>query len=164
MMRAFIVVACASLLAGCAVGTASLAGFEPQAVTRETDSFRKVTTFKGPEVNHDGGRVFLRAFADAKGITTYELYYFDYFQSGHGEFRSATDASGKDLTVIPIERRLYTCNGYGCSYSEHVAVSLTRDYLFARSVDGLTIKLYGKTSEVVTLSGAYVKSFLQALP
>jgi hypothetical protein len=52
-----------------------------------------------------------------------------------------------------------------CLLKETVAVTVSRDYLLAHQENGISFELLGQNGSAnFSISGAYVKSFLQAVP
>lgn len=141
-------------------------------VTSTRDDFKKRIEFNGPHydgakrVESDGmflfAKVFLRAYKfDKEKELTYQIYTYETYYNDWRFYNQAYDSDGKKLDFVPITQKVGSCGPGRCSKDEHVAINVTKDYLIAHQVGGISFKVFGKADERVWfLPGNYIQAFL----
>lgn len=160
----FALLVSALLMAGCASTVSS-----PQEAASKTsvtyDPYAGATAITGPWMDLGGfpniTRYTLRAAVDKSGeIKFVQLYVHQWSQLGWYFLQSASDIEGVAHPVIVIDRQVES----GANVSEHVGISLSREYLAARRHSGLNFRLNGKRGDIIIqVPAAYVDGFLQKL-
>lgn len=160
-------VATVCALSACVAPAPRLNVSDPQAVlgaiSVQHDDFKKITTYKGPNVLYDiFDQVFLRAWkSDATGIISYQIYVMDYYNDEWRFYNSAYDSNGISLNTTLISRDVFSCSRYGCSHKEHLGLNVSREYLEKNQYSGIRFKVSGKAGgEVFFIPGGYIKAFL----
>lgn len=131
-------------------------------MTKSFDDFKKITSFKGQQLDSGDSTVFLRSWKLADGKLSHQVYVADTYYGGWRFYQSATDSDGKDLEFTSINRSVGTCGRYtGCSHNEHVGISVSKAYLESKKTTGMRFRVYGKGGqETFTLPGDYIADYL----
>lgn len=105
-----------------------------------------------------------------KGDDHYERHQLYYAVSYYGDwrfYRGANFKDGKTVNTVQISRDVLHCSSHiGCNLSEAVGVPLTRDDIEKGAVNGLTIRIntrYTNLFSYVTLPANYFQGYLIAL-
>lgn len=160
-------VASAISLTACVAPTQNISVNDPQAIANAIsvtrDDFKKITNYKAPNVavnKYDA--LFIRASkSDATGGIGYQIYLMDQYPGTWRFYDSAYDSNGNKLDVTQISRNLDGCSKYGCSYIEHIAINVTREYLEKNQENGIRFKVGGKGGEeIFFVPPTYITAFL----
>lgn len=133
------------------------------ASTVEHDEYDGSTWVKAPIVWIQPGsrshKAMLRALITEAGTSSTRQLYVMYEDVEWAFLERAFDHRGNKLSTVVVARDI---SGFGVD--EHVAVTLTADYLAEATETGLDIQLIGRRGKVVVkLPGHYVKGFLDKL-
>lgn len=137
------------------------------AVRVSRDDFKKVTNYRGPDIEAGAfDSLFLRAWKPDGAQTNYQVYVADYYTSEWRFYTSADDSDGTRLNVTLIDREVGSCSRYGgCSHFEHMGINITRDYLERKAESGMTFQISGRGGkEVFFIPGFHIKGFLASTP
>lgn len=106
---------------------------------------------------------FIRgARSNLNGFITYNQLYADVtFHHEWGGLRYAQDKYGNEFDLVRIDTDA-DCQRYGCELTETVGVSLSFEYL-KKHQNGITIKLSGKKSVILTIPEGMIKAYLDAM-
>jgi hypothetical protein len=159
------VLAVAALLSGCAAQQVATASTEA-AVVVARDEFRKMTTYRGPDVTVDVlDTVLIRAWRTDGQPVEYQIYVSDHYDADWRFYSSAFDLDGQEFNVTQIARRVGACSRYsGCSKTETVGLNVTRAFLEKYRSRDLTFKIIGKAGEqVFTLPSRHIAKFLETV-
>jgi hypothetical protein len=135
-------------------------------VTVQRDDFKKLIRYTGPNAAKDDGDVlYLRAWKTEKtGEILYQIYIADYYSGEWRFYNSAYDSNGERLETTLISRDVDRCSKYGCSYTEHLGLNITKEYLEKNKGSGINFKLSGKAGEAIFfIPGTYVQAFLSVV-
>lgn len=157
------------LLSGCAALKPKLDLRNEAAISAqiqvEYDQYQKMTRYIGPSGNVFPGATyannsFLRATKKGSEIISVQVYIVDQYLNGWRFYDRAFSISGKRFAVTRIDRDV-TCGGIGgCSYEEHLGVSIEVTDLEAALDEGLRFKIVGKGGEQeYQLTPEYVRAF-----
>jgi hypothetical protein len=174
-MKKLISIAALAALTGCATPPPrpvaappdySVASVVEGAVDVTRDDFKKQIRVVGPNVLRGYQTVMLRAIK-MRDITVWQVYAADLYDGGGWRFyRDAYDRDGRALEFVSIDRKVLSCRS-GCSYSEHMAVTLDRAYLErAAAGPGISVKLGTRTAGQgweIGLPPGYIAGFLAAV-
>jgi hypothetical protein len=136
------------------------------AVSIQRDDFKKLVNYKGPNVAREWGDfVFIRAWKNEKTANiSYQIYVEDYYSGDWRFYNTAYDSNGERLSTTLISRKVSGCSRYGCSYTEHVGLDITREYLEKNKESGIKFKLSGKAGEeIFSIPGSYVQAILDVV-
>lgn len=171
LKRTVVIGAATAMLMGCAVRqVVPPAPKTPEdwarGVRSERDDYRKVTTYRGQQLERDGSVVFLRAHQlDAAPKPAIQIYVAAYYGGGWRFYDSAFDREGKVLPVTVINREVSGCSRYGCGHIEHIGLAVDDAYLASRQGSGIDFQLSGKGGkDQFYLPGGYIEAFLASLP
>lgn len=135
------------------------------AITTEYDEFRKITSFKAPEIiQTDRNRLLLRAFKEDSGNTIYQIYTAN-MSNGWVFYNSVYDSDGNKLNFTKISSQVVSCVGGGrCLVREDIGVNISRDYLEKHQSTGIRFKASGRNGEsIYFIPGAYIRAFLSKI-
>lgn len=156
-------------LAGCARNAPSLivpATTWADRVKVSDDDYVKIRTYTGAAVEGRNGSVMLRAFQPrgATGAVTFQAYIVARY-AGEWYFHDrAHDIDGTQLPARFISRNVTSCRAI-CIKEEHVAIDVSREYLWQRVDRGVDVQLSGKGGkQQFFLPPAYIEAFLAELP
>ncbi len=106
-------------------------------------------------------RAHLRGMANRGGAESFQLYVSTRLDEGWQNFRAARDQHEIPLDVSKIDRKKSCKSENDCTYYEHFGVALTRPYLEARKVRGVSLRVRSHAGEsVIELPAAYVEGFM----
>lgn len=131
-------------------------------VAIKQDEFTKTTWYEAPTIGFYDP-TFLRAGGKA-GVIVYQVYVIEH-TSEWLFLDAAYDDHGTKLQTRVIDRDVGSCRG-GCSLSEHIVISVERDYL-ERAADrgGMRFKVIGKDGHTIReLPAPYIRAFLSKVP
>lgn len=167
------VVAAAALvgLGGCAAQQPKVNFQDSMSVSQNVkvkrDDFKKLTSYDGPEIRgKDSDAVLLRGskFDADPNTVLYQIYAVDFYTGAWRMHDSAYDIKGNRLDSSTLDRKVFNCSTPGCLKGEHVAVTVTREYLENSVAEGIKIKISGRGGEeIFTVPGPYVRGFLDAM-
>ena len=159
-----------ALLSACVAITQKLNVYDTQAVANavsvKRDGFQKTVDYNGPNIAPGvGGILKIRAWKFEKtSEVEFQIYVADYYDGKWRFYDSAYDSNGERLDVVLISRNVDSCRRYGCSYTEHVGLNITKEYLERNKNSGINFKLTGKAGEAVFLiPGTYVQAILSVV-
>jgi hypothetical protein len=118
--------------------------------------------------SHSYYRAHLRGMVNRAGAETFQLYVATRLDGGWQNFRGARDQHEIPLTVSKIDRKKNCEPGAksqeDCTFYEHFGVSFTREYLEARTVRGIELRVRSQAGESeIVLPAAYVQGFMARL-
>lgn len=135
------------------------------AITIERDDFKKLITYEGPNAvsDHYLDKLYIRAWdLDELEYTEYQIYVVSHYGKRWRRYDSAYDTDGKRLEAKSLTRKVDSCSRMGCSYYEHVAIDVTKEYLEQNKDSGIHFKISGQGGEAVYLLPAgYIQAFLE---
>lgn len=178
--RVALVIASASILAGCA-GT-NYAGVPPQDLARQmkvVDSeFDKIQLFVAPEIRgkgEGGDTTYYRAaLVASRDKTTGQLTHalkvdMQYLSSQWVFFSRGTLKGGRELVTRVLDRQVQDCSGAIrlCTYSESLFAVIPPEFLKYhldnKGLD-LPVRIGGdRDSFVISLSGDYIRGYLEGV-
>ncbi|MEG0082640.1 MAG: hypothetical protein RR775_12170 [Massilia sp.] len=130
------------------------------------DEFKKVTEYRTPSVVRElwGGDIFIRGWKnDGETETKIQIYVIDNYAGEWRFYNSAYDSNGNKLSFQSIDRSVLSCRR-GCTYSEHLAINVSKKYLQDNGSDGIRFKISGKAGETVKfVPAAFIKGFLSSI-
>lgn len=123
------------------------------------------TKYSGPNVGTSGHTLLLRGWRTANGETLYQLYVaVNYFGTKRG-YTSSIDSKGATLRFTPAAIDSKNCDGTRCQYTEHVAITLPRNYLTENRSSGIDLSLKHDNGSIrVSLNALYVQDFIAQTP
>lgn len=113
-------------------------------------------------------RAHLRGMVNRAGAETFQLYVATRLDGGWQDFRGARDQHEIPLEVAKVDRKK-NCepnarSEVDCTYYEHFGVPFTREYLEARKVRGIELRVRSRAGESqIVLPAAYVQGFMDSL-
>jgi hypothetical protein len=149
--------------------------------TASYDSYKKITTIRGPEVDISGALItnlsgsnyyFIRAYKYKSGEEHYLLYVSKRHRADkysgvqdYKDYHGATDIEGKELKFVRIDTDFdISCYSYGCTkyYREDFGIWLSRDYMERELQDKINIKVYSKRGGdfIINISPNYINAIL----
>lgn len=128
------------------------------------DPFQKFTAWEGPDFRFDGSSVSLRA-REVDGrpdLRVFQIYVVANYSGDWRFYEQVFDAEGTRLSASNLSRKVNSCSGGTCRFTEHVGVIVSREYLEKIKTTGVTFKIVGKAgSQVVNLPAEYVIGFME---
>lgn len=156
----------AAVFWGCATVNWSDANSIAKFVGVGRDDFKKLTTYRGPELTEGflyiKKTVFLRAWKDDRtSAIQYQIYAIDGYRGDWHFYDHAYDSSGNKMEFVPIDRQVVTCDGNWCWFQEEFGLNVSRNYLESHKASPIVFKSSGKGGEqTFSLPATYVQAFL----
>lgn len=134
-------------------------------ISSTRDNFRKVTTVNGPMIKTYPVIFYIRSFAvDGYRASLFQIYAAIEAYSVPDTYNMAYDISGRKLPTKQITTIVDGCGRYGCTYTQHVAIEVDRNYLLNNKQSGVRIQLSSKSdNKVIAIPAAYVQAYLDAV-
>lgn len=173
--------AIAAALSGCAPMPTTTSVIQPpkpivlsaadveQGTSVQQDDFKKLKTYRGPNLEKGDDILVLRAHESKKGGNiTYQIYVRDNYLSltSWRFYDEAYDSEGNNLKLEKIDSQFHRCTELigqkYCEYTEHFGMTLTRAYLEKYKGTGISFQVSSKDGSKVVrkISAAYIEGFL----
>lgn len=155
-----------SLMAILFTATVGLAQKSFDQVSVDYDSFRKVTSYVGPQYDvSQNTAAIIRAWKqDGEKSRRYQVYVLSTYTGDWRFYNQAYDSDGRKLEIIHISQKPSNCSRYGCLLEEHVGLTVDEGYLRRAANSGIKVKIYGQAGNTeVAIPGSYVAHFLAAI-
>ena len=108
------------------------------------------------EVGYRANFRSLCRFGDVEPIL-YQIYIV-YNDAGWAFLESAVDSDGEKMDLVQISRDVLR----GSFITEHVALTVSREYLEARKIRGISARIYGSRRNIdIVLPSIYIDGFLK---
>ncbi|WP_151981573.1 hypothetical protein [Acinetobacter guerrae] len=124
------------------------------------DKFEKRTTIRTEQYDD----YLLRGYyaPQQKKLVFIQLYTDQVFFDNWAQISIAKDAFGGTHKVTRINGDADCSGSYGCRLTETIGIDISEQFLRSH-MDGFELKLIGKKSRVINVSGEVIQSFLQEL-
>lgn len=117
--------------------------------TANYDSYSALHTVEGPVISLSNYNWLIRGVAGKdKKLDMLQIYVHASF--GGWAFLDSAYSGGNRLKLTQISRDVGRCSTYGCTVHEHVGVAITASQIksYAKSKDGMALKVQGKSGFV----------------